>query len=123
MAKNIRFIDNLKVGAYAITDEGTLTIDSNINNYVLTATGNSNIQGEALLQFDGTNLGIGGPSNGARFEINDNTSRDLVLIKASNNQGIKIDNTGILSVIKFSSLPTAVAGGIAYTSNNFYVGL
>tara|TARA_B110000046_G_scaffold122486_1_gene129118 strand:- start:2005 stop:2385 length:381 start_codon:yes stop_codon:yes gene_type:complete len=126
MASNIRFIDDLKVGAYTVSGGagGSTVIDNNFNNYVLTATGNDNIKGNTLLQFDGVNLGIGGPSNGARFEINDITGRDLVLIKNSSNQGIKVNSEGIFQLIKFNSLPsTAPEGGLAISANNFYVGL
>lgn len=123
---NVRFIDSLKVGAYAVEDSGiTLNIDNNVDNYVLTATGDpTRVNGEPQLQFDGSNLGIGGASTGARFEINDNTNNDLLLIQNSNtNQGIKVDNTGILQLIEFSTLPTAVEGGMAYSSNEFWIGV
>tara|TARA_B100001094_G_C17657059_1_gene542467 strand:+ start:171 stop:548 length:378 start_codon:yes stop_codon:yes gene_type:complete len=125
MANNIRFVDDLKVGAYTVSGgTGGTVIDNNFNNYVLTATGNDNIEGNSALQFDGLNLGIGGPSNGARFEINDTTGRDLVLIKNANNQGIKVNNEGIFQLIKFNALPgTAPEGGLAISANNFYVGL
>jgi len=124
MANNIRFIDSLKVGAYNTQNTGGsgITINNNVDNYVLTATGNQEIDGNANLQFDGVNLGIGGPSNGARFEINDNTSSDLLLIKNSGNQGIKINNSGVLQLLEFSSLPTAIEGGIVFSSNEFFLG-
>ena len=124
MANNIRFIDSLKVGAYNTQNTGGsgITINNNVDNYVLTATGNQEIDGNANLQFDGVNLGIGGPSNGARFEINDNTSSDLLLIKNSSNQGIKINNSGVLQLLEFSSLPTAIEGGIVFSSNEFFLG-
>jgi len=126
MASNIRFVDDLKVGAYTVSGGagGGTVIDNNFNNYVLTATGNDNIKGNTLLQFDGVNLGIGGPSSGARFEINDNTGRDLLLIKNASNQGIKVDSDGVFQLIKFNTLPgTAPEGGLAISANNFYVGL
>ena len=125
MANNIRFVDDLKVGAYTVSGgTGGTVIDNNFNNYVLTATGNDNIEGNSALQFDGLNLGIGGPSNGARFEINDTTGRDLVLIKNTNNQGIKVNSDGVFQLIKFNALPgNAPEGGLAISANNFYVGL
>ena len=125
MANNIRFVDDLKVGAYTVSGgTGGTVIDNNFNNYVLTATGNDNIEGNTALQFDGLNLGIGGPSNGARFEINDTTGRDLVLIKNANNQGIKVNSEGVFQLIKFNALPgSAPEGGLAISANNFYVGL
>jgi hypothetical protein len=123
---DIRFIDALNVGAYAVETEN-LNIQDNVNNYVLTATGFANIiQGEAELQFDSLNLAIGGaPSGTARLEIYHTGSVDnLILIRnTSTNTGIKIDNQGIFQLLEFSSLPTAVEGGIVYASNEFYVGI
>jgi len=124
MSSNIRFVDSLKVGAYNTqnTGGGSISIINNIDNYVLTATGNEEIEGNAQLQFDGTNLGIGGPSVGARFEINDNTSSDLMIIKNASDKGLKINNSGTLQLFEFISLPPAVEGGIAFVSNEFYLG-
>jgi|CoawatStandDraft_6_1074263.scaffolds.fasta_scaffold02356_2 hypothetical protein len=124
MASNVRFVDNLKVGAYAVDSGKTsnVDIDPNINNYVLTATGTNTISGQEQLQFDGINLGIGGASAGARFEINDVTGNDLLLIKNASNQGIKIDSVGVFQLFEFSVLPTAVEGGVVYNANNFWVG-
>ena len=123
---DIRFIDALNVGAYAVETEN-LNIQDNVNNYVLTATGFANIiQGEAELQFDSLNLAIGGaPSGTARLEIYHTGSVDnLILIRnTSTNTGIKVDNQGIFQLLEFSSLPTPVEGGIIYASNEFYVGM
>lgn len=126
---NIRFIDSLKVGAYQVQGStsgdstGSIDITNNVNNYILTSTGTNTINGEASLQFDGTNLGIGGPSSGARFEINDDSGADLMLITKNNGAGIKVDNSGVLQLLEFSSLPSPVEGGIVYSSSNFYIGL
>jgi hypothetical protein len=123
---NVRFIDSLKVSAYAVEENGTnINIGSNVNNYVLTATGQDNtINGEPQLQFDGLNLGIGGASAGARFEINSSNSSDLMLIRnASTGQGIKVDSTGVLQLLEFSTLPTAVAGGFIYGEDEFWIGV
>jgi hypothetical protein len=121
----IRFIDSLKVGAYAV--EGGIEILDNVNNYVITATGFSGIvQGESQLQFDSLNLAIGGaPSGTARLEVYHTGSVDnLMLIRnADTNTGIKVDNTGRFQLLEFSSLPTPIEGGIAYSSNEFYVGI
>ena len=130
MASNVRFVDSLKVGAYKSEGSGGgggggITINNNVNNYLLSATGNSAIiNGEANLQFDGTSLGIGGASSGPRLEINDQGSgQDLLLIKNSSAEGIRVTSGGILQLIEFGTLPTAVEGGIAYSSDEFYVGL
>jgi hypothetical protein len=121
----IRFIDSLNVGAYAV--EGGIEILDNVNNYVITATGFSGIvQGESQLQFDSLNLAIGGaPSGTARLEVYHTGSVDnLMLIRnADTNTGIKVDNTGRFQLLEFSSLPTPIEGGIVYSSNEFYVGI
>tara|TARA_R100000541_G_scaffold9454_2_gene17121 strand:- start:2420 stop:3019 length:600 start_codon:yes stop_codon:yes gene_type:complete len=104
----------------------SVDILNNVDNYVLTATGNSNqVEGNAQLVFDGNNLGIGATSTGPRLEINDNnTGRDLLLIKNTDSQGIKVTSAGVLELIEFSTLPaTPVEGGIVYSSSAFYVGL
>ena len=120
MASNVRFVDSLKVGAYKSDGSGGgggggITINNNVNNYLLSASN---------LQFDGTSLGIGAASTGPRLEINDQGSgQDLLLIKNSSAEGIRVTSGGILQLIEFGTLPTAVEGGIAYSSDEFYVGL
>lgn len=125
MASNVRFVDSLKVGAYQVQGSGgsnitgSVDIDNNVNNYILTATGTDTINGEQNLTFDGSALTLSGS-----FTINgQGSSADLILIKNPAGQGLRVDNAGILSLIEFTTLPTAVEGGIAYSSNNFYVGL
>jgi hypothetical protein len=127
---DIRFIDSLNVGAYSIDNGsggGGIEILDNVNNYVITATGFPNtLQGEAQMQFDSLNLAIGGaPSGTARLEIYHTGSVDnLILIRNTNtNTGIKVDNAGRFQLLEFSSLPTAIEGGIVYSSNEFYVGM
>jgi hypothetical protein len=123
---DIRFIDALNVGAYAV-EGGQFTISNNNSNYVITATGYPDIiQGESELQFDSVNLGIGGaPSGIARLEIYHTGSVDnLILIRnTTTNTGIKVDNIGRFQLLEFSSLPSPVEGGIVYSSNEFYVGV
>ena len=77
MANNVRFVDSLKVGACGTGGSGGggggVTINNNVDNYILSATGNASIiNGESNLQFDGISLGIGGASSGPRLEIIDN---------------------------------------------------
>ena len=38
-------------------------------------------------------------------------------------QGISVNNDGIVALTEFSTLPSAIEGGIIYSSDNFYVGL
>lgn len=122
MASNVRFVDSLKVGAYQTEGSGGgggITINNNVNNYLLSATGNPNvINGESNLQFDGQTLTVAG-----NVTITDTSGDDLILIKNGSDQGIKVTSEGVLQFINFSSLPSAVAGGIAYSSNEFYVGI
>ena len=82
MASNVRFVDNLKVGAYSAASSGGggggITILNNVNNYVLTATGGGDtIKGNPQLIFDGTAA--------ADFEINDISIFYRMKTKNSNN--------------------------------------
>jgi hypothetical protein len=127
---NVRFIDSLKVGSYIIENPFTgsyIDIGNNVNNYVLTATGElDTIKGEPELIFDSVNLRIGGePSGEARLEITHTGSVDnLLLIKNTDtNTGIKVNNEGTFQLLEFSTLPAAVEGGIAYSSSGFFVGV
>jgi hypothetical protein len=123
---NVRFVDQLKVGAYSSTGGSSgITISNNVDNFVLTATGNNEIiNGEAQLQFNGINLAVGGAAGTSRFEIRDTTSSDLLLIKNANtDQGIKVNSAGVLQLIEYASRPTAVAGGIIYNSDSFWIGV
>lgn len=126
MSNKVRFVDNLKVGAYKVLSEtGGIQVLDNVNNYVLTATGDPlTIRGESELVFDGLNLGIGVPTPLARVEIGDAEGNDLLLIKnTTTNQGIRVNRDGILQLLEFPTLPTAVEGGVAYNNNSFWVGV
>lgn len=121
---DIRYIDSLNVGAYEV--ESAVTIIDNFDHYVITATGiDKTFRGNPQLYFDSTNLGIGTQSPVARLEIHHDVNvDDILLIKnTDNNTGIKVDKEGIFQLLEFSSLPNAVAGGIVYSSNEFYVGI
>ena len=124
MASNVRFVDSLKVGAYDSSGTGgggsAITINNNVNNYLLSATGNPNIiNGEANLTFDGNTLTLKGD-----LVIDDQGSgADLILIQNPSGQGISVNSAGTLVLTEFATLPASVAGGIAYSSSNFYVGL
>tara|TARA_R110002049_G_scaffold159890_1_gene324923 strand:+ start:560 stop:961 length:402 start_codon:yes stop_codon:yes gene_type:complete len=131
MANNIRFVDSLKVGAYQVEAQeasgSMVQIDNNVNNYVLSATGNDDhIKGNPLLVFDSTNLRIGGvPSGVARLEVShDNSVDDILLIKnTTDNTGIKVTKGGLFELLEFSALPTAAEGAFAYSNNNFWLGV
>jgi hypothetical protein len=125
MASNVRFVDSLKVGSYQVQNAGGgggsgITINNNVDNYLLSATGNpSIINGESNLQFDGTTLTIKGD-----LVIDDQGSgANLILIQNPSGQGITVTSEGIFQLIEFSSLPTPIEGGIVLNSNNLYVGI
>ena len=124
MASNVRFVDSLKVGAYDSSGTGgggsAITINNNVNNYLLSATGNPNIiNGEANLTFDGNTLTLRGD-----LVIEDQgVGADLILIQNPSGKGISVNSSGTLILTEFSSLPSAVDGGIVYFSDEFYVGL
>ena len=124
MASNVRFVESLKVGAYDSSGTGgggsAITINNNVNNYLLSATGNPNIiNGEANLTFDGNTLTLKGD-----LVIDDQGSgADLILIQNPSGKGLSVNSSGTLILTEFSSLPSAVDGGIVYFSDEFYVGL
>ena len=125
MASNVRFVDSLKVGSYQVQNAGGgggsgITINNNVDNYLISATGNpSIINGESNLQFDGTTLTIKGD-----LVIDDQGSgANLILIQNPSGQGITVTSEGIFQLIEFSSLPTPIEGGIVLNSNNLYVGI
>ena len=123
MASNVRFVDSLKVGSYQTQNSGGgggITINNNVDNYLLSATGNpSIINGESNLQFDGQTLTVKG-----NVVIEDqDLGADLILIQNPSGQGLRVTNEGIFQLIEFSSLPTAIEGGIVINSKNLYVGV
>jgi len=126
MSNKVRFVDNLKVGAYkTISTEDNINISNNIDNYVLTATGDpNNINGEAQLIFSGSKLGIGdNPNPQAKLDIKGKFQEDLLLVKNFYNQGVEVDNEGIFKLIEFEILPTPQEGGIVYSQDNFFIGI
>lgn len=130
MKQNVRFIDQIKVGAYSVLpgdfEGGTsLEIENNVDNYVLTSTGQaSKLRGEPNLWFDGDNLGLGTQSPIARFEIKGvNNSVDLLLIRNYLNQGVRINSDGFTELIEYVITPNVKEGGIIYSGSNFWVGL
>ena len=127
MSNKVRFIDNVKVGAYKTITSGestNLIISNNSDNRILTATGLDNeINGESQLIFNGESLGLGTESPEAAFEINEANGNDLLLIKNTFNQGIKVNSDGVLQLLEFISLPNAIKGGIAYSGSSFYFGI
>jgi hypothetical protein len=99
-----------------------LVINNNTDNYVLTAMGSKEINGESNLRFDGNNLMIGGTGI-ATAKLQITGSGDLVLIKNNNGSGIKLNNQGILQLLPYNGTPTAVEGGMYYSGSAFFVGI
>jgi hypothetical protein len=99
-----------------------LVINNNIDNYVLTAMGSKQINGESNLRFDGSNLMIGGTGTVlAKLQISG--SGDLVLIKNNNGSGIKLNDQGILQLLPYDGTPDAVEGGMYYSGSAFFIGI
>ena len=115
--------------AHSITDiaesgsGGSVTINNNINDYLITATGTANtLNGESSLRYDGTGLIIGATGS-AQALLQISGSSELLLIKNGSNNGIKVNNQGVLQFLSQSSTPTAIGGGIYYSGSAFYVGV
>jgi hypothetical protein len=115
--------------AHSITDiaesgsGGSVTINNNINDYLITATGTANtLNGESSLRYDGTGLIIGATGS-AQALLQISGSSELLLIKNGSNNGIKVNNQGVLQFLSQSSTPTAIGGGIYYSGSAFYVGI
>lgn len=112
---------------------GTVTIDGNVNNNVLTATGATSLQGESNLTFDGSILGLVG-----RFEPIDSTgniaiganagvsatSGDNILIGSSTGQNLQgsdnlaVGNASLINAIDNSN--TAIGN---FSLLNLYTGV
>jgi hypothetical protein len=102
---------------------GSVTINNNVNSYLITATGTTNtLNGESSLRYDGTGLIIGATGS-AQALLQISGSSDLLLIKNGSNNGIKVNNQGVLQFLSQSSIPTAIGGGIYYSGSAFYVGI
>ena len=121
--------DNVIAGTVNIIAEsgsgggGSVTINDNVNNYLITATGTANtLNGESSLRYDGTGLIIGATGS-AQALLQISGSGDLLLIKNGSDNGIKVNNEGVLQFLSQSSTPTPIGGGIYYSGSAFYVGI
>ena len=56
-------------------------------------------------------------------DIGDTKTDDIFLVKKSGDTKLKVDNDGLLSLKVFDSFPSAIAGGMIFKDNDFYVGL
>lgn len=57
------------------------------------------------------------------FEITGSSNTDIFIIKSSSLETFKVNNEGIIVLGNLSYTPTAVEGGIYYSSDNFFVGV
>ena len=113
---------NIALNNYLSNIQSTLTLDNNVNDYLITATGTNALNGESSLRFDGTGLIIGG-TNPAEALLHISGSGNLLLIKNELGSGIKVNDQGVLQFLSQSSTPTAIGGGIYYSGSNFFVGV
>lgn len=87
--------------------------------YIITGSFKGNLQGVADFANEAT------PS----FTItgDDNLQQDIFLVKLDNGNGeedkVKVNKDGILTLTELDYLPDAPPGGIAYHSSSFFVGL
>jgi hypothetical protein len=102
---------------------GSITIDNNVNDYLITATGTANtLNGESSLRYDGTGLIIGATGS-AQALLQISGSSDLLLIKNGSDNGIKVNSEGVLQFLSQSSTPTVIGGGMYYSGSEFFVGI
>lgn len=57
------------------------------------------------------------------FQITGSTSNDIFLIKSGSVEVTKVNNDGVFVLGEMNPRPTAVEGGIVYSSSAFYVGV
>ena len=116
-------------GAQGVAGSST-TINSNTNDYLITGTGTANtLQGEANLQFDGTNLfmpnelrHLGDPDTKIGFDTN------IIKLETAGSERLRINSDGKLNYhsgtivggtlpYAFFNIPTSSYGGVDLTMN------
>lgn len=75
--------------------------------------------GEALTG----SLSVSGSLQTTKLQVTSSIDEDLLLIKNGKGQGIKVNSEGSLELIQYESLPTASQGAIAYSNNDFWIGI
>lgn len=113
---------NIALNNYLSQFQSSLVLDNNFDNYLITATGNNTLNGEAGLRFDGSGLIIGGTGNSQAL-LTITGSGDLVLIKNQLGSGIKINDQGITQLLEYNGTPSAIGGGLYYSGSNFFIGI
>jgi len=113
---------NIALNNYLYQFQNFLTLNNNVDNYLITATGTNALNGESSLRYDGTGLIIGATGS-AQALLQISGSSDLLLIKNGSNNGVKINNEGVFQFLSQSSIPTSIGGGIYYNGSDFFVGI
>ena len=101
-------LNSLGLSAYAAAIN--TVIDSNLGGGSFPYTGSALITGS---------LGITGSANFLKGE----GETDFFLIRSSSFTSLKMNSDGVAVFGGFNSLPTAIAGGFAYSASNFYAGI
>lgn len=106
-----------------IAGGGGTNITNPGDNRVLTSDGTSTgILAEEHMTFTGTLLSVS-----SSVEITGSTENDIFIIKLENGNGqdekLKVNNEGILTLGNLTSIPTAVTGGLYYSNGSFYMGI
>lgn len=93
-----------------------------LNSNDISGSGNLLIQGSASF----SDINIGDNTYAASFNIAPSTvEKDLMLIKSSSFNALKVNQTGVVQYGSFATAPTAVSGGFYYntTDSAFYLGV
>lgn len=101
-------LDSLGLSTYAAAVN--TVIDSNLGGGGFPYTGSALITGS---------LGVTGSANFLKGE----GETDFFLIRSSSFTSLKMNSDGVAVFGDFNSLPTAIAGGFAYSASNFYAGI
>ena len=57
------------------------------------------------------------------LQITGSSTSDIFIIKSASIDALKVNTQGVLVLGEMTSTPSAVAGGIYYSSSNFYMGI
>ena len=114
----------------------TLTFEKNDGStFDLTVAGGSTPGGsDTQIQFNDGGSALGGSPRltfnnsgltrlSGSFQITGSTAADIFLIKSGSIEVAKINNDGVFVLGELDPEPTAVAGGLFYSSSDFYVGI
>ena len=126
--------DSVKTGSVA---GSTLTFEKNDGTtFDLTVAGGGSSPGgsDTQVQFNDGGSALGGSPRftfnntgltrlSGSFQITGSTASDIFLIKSGSIEVAKVNNDGVFVLGEMETEPTAVAGGMFYSSSAFYVGI